>query len=811
MNSPIFGHQFAWRSAVLFLVLLAAICPAWCQDEETPEEPAVAPMVAAHPLIDFATVPIAPESKRFAILSIPLSVNDCTPKPIIRQQHLRKISCIIENRGGLDLNDFKPLTKDEKSGLALFAESQDVPEFFNYVEGDTTSDIPLILKKAPEVVQMATGFMVTFEPVAVGGWTQIPIDADAFPDFYIVGRTSIEMRHGDGFEAYMHPGMITIEDRDPSIGTFKRFDLPFPSPEFGENLSTCLGFATLKEYSDPAIFQCDIVQLYNYTKIGQRLPNRSEPTTIMAMDLIGAPSEEYFIREIRVNFIAVDMYPMSWLWDTQFGTSVAGDVSGFGSVHSLSGKSSSGFIQFDYLNSRVPKFLQNPQLYETFPPPLSNPNEFGLSVFDRANPRRARFLADRARDRARTPTPDVLLGLLKDEPGGIFVFADGDGGTPGVYESTVDRLLVLDDGVRFENLDVNTIPPDIINRLLPTELLKSKFSLMPTDPITGEVDLSFLTRDEPLDWLFLPGLAMLLEMYGGFEAPDGLKIDETFVENYRVAPRDFTWDSGKYWLGLSRELIDFLLEDAALEAADEDGDGIPDVILADYSRNHFLILETDRRRGRGFAFDLRRIIFPRDTYPDEEAEVSLFVDDLDSEGLLDFFTVSRRHNQIRLVFPSPGGKAKTRTVFLPSLSHALDREGVGWFGKAVWYGDTDGDGAKELLVVTNQPLDPSFDLSSVSRASPDEAIRSILRPEAEKTSFAPYFRLLIYRIKGEKISLAGKLNTFVASRGMRPERIVFRGRDVSPVPRIIIEFANRKTGRAIQATFAIAKRPAARR
>jgi len=576
MNSPIFGHQFAWRSAVLFLVLLAAICPAWCQDEETPEEPAVAPMVAAHPLIDFATVPIAPESKRFAILSIPLSVNDCTPKPIIRQQHLRKISCIIENRGGLDLNDFKPLTKDEKSGLALFAESQDVPEFFNYAEGDTTSDIPLILKKAPEVVQMATGFMVTFEPVTVGGWTQIPIDADAFPDFYIVGRTSIEMRHGDGFEAYMHPGMITIEDRDPSIGTFKRFDLPFPSPEFGENLSTCLGFATLKEYSDPAIFQCDIVQLYNYTKIGQRLPNRSEPTTIMAMDLIGAPSEEYFIREIRVNFIAVDMYPMSWLWDTQFGTSVAGDVSGFGSVHSLSGKSSSGFIQFDYLNSRVPKFLQNPQLYETFPPPLSNPNEFGLSVFDRANPRRARFLADRARDRARTPTPDVLLGLLKDEPGGIFVFADGDGGTPGVYESTVDRLLVLDDGVRFENLDVNTIPPDIINRLLPTELLKSKFSLMPTDPITGEVDLSFLTRDEPLDWLFLPGLAMLLEMYGGFEAPDGLKIDETFVENYRVAPRDFTWDSGKYWLGLSRELIDFLLEDAALEAADEDGDGIPD-------------------------------------------------------------------------------------------------------------------------------------------------------------------------------------------------------------------------------------------
>ncbi len=577
MNSPISGHRSPWRCAVLSLVLLAAVSPAWCQDgESSDEEPAVDPIVAAHPLINFATIPVRPDSKPFAILSIPLSVNDCTPKPIIRQQHLRRVSFIIEDRGGLDLTDFKPLTKDEKSGLALFAESGDVPEFFHYAEGDPTSDIPLFLQKAPEIVQMATGFKVTFDPVPIGGWTQIPIDADAFPDFYVVARSSIEMRHGDSFEAYMLPGMVTIEDRDPSIGTFKRFDLRFPSTEFGENLSTCLGFATLDEYSKPSIFQCDIVQLYNYTRVGQRLSNRSEPTTLVAMDLIGAPTEEYFVREIRLNFVAVDMYPISWLWDSAFGGAADGDVGGMGSVHSISGKANDGFIQFDYLNSHVPKFLQNPQLYETFPPPLSQANEFGLSIFDRTNPRRARFLMDRARDRARTPTPDVLLGLLKDEPGGIFVFAEGEGGTPGVYESTVDRLLVLDEGVRFENLDINTVPPDIINRLLPTELLKSNFSLMPTNPITGEVDLSFLLRDEPLDWLFLPGLAMMLEMYGGFEAPDGLKIDETFVENYRVAPRDFSWDSGKYWLGLSRELIDFLLEDAALEAADEDGDELPD-------------------------------------------------------------------------------------------------------------------------------------------------------------------------------------------------------------------------------------------
>ncbi|MFH1741182.1 MAG: hypothetical protein ABIH23_19440, partial [bacterium] len=523
-----------------------------------------------------------PNSEPFALLSIPVAVNDCAPKVQIRQQNLISISFILENLGGLDLGDFKALRKDEQSGLALYAESGDVPAFFNYAEGDPTSDIPLILKKAPTVVNLATGYMITFEPVSVAGSTQLQITSDTYPDFYIVGRSSIELRHGDSFEARMNPNMITIEDRDPKVGVFKRFDLPFPSPEFASRLATCLNVAVPSEYSSRAIFQGDIVQLYNDTQIGQRITNRSEPTTILSMDLVGAASEEYFVREIRVNFVGVDLYPISWLWGQPSlpgGAGIASMGALFGGYVNAPDYLDRGNIPNDLLLNyyvQVPKFLQNPQWYQTFPPPLAIPNAFGTTVFDRNNPKRAHYLADRGTDVPAVITPEVLLDLLKDGEGGVFVFTEGQGGTQGIYEPTVDRRLVLGDEVRFENLDITTIPREIINRLLPTNLLQSDRSILPRDRQTGEVSLSFLLDDVPLDWMLLPGLSRLLERYGSYAPPSGYKINPAVIDAYKVAPRDFSWDTGKHLLGLSRELIDVLMADAAAESADLDADGVAD-------------------------------------------------------------------------------------------------------------------------------------------------------------------------------------------------------------------------------------------
>nr|HPO09136.1 hypothetical protein [bacterium] len=312
------SHGRIARPTVFFLVFLfcsAALTPATWGQGYIP----LPDFAAGNERIHFATTVVSPNSGPVALLSIPLSVNDWTAKPQIRQQNLRSITFILENLGGLDLSDFLPLTKDGTSGIALYAESGDVPEFFNYSEGDATSDIPLILKSAPAVVRLATGYQITFEPVSVAGSTQLPINSDGFPEFYIVGKTSIELRQGDAFEAYMTPGMISIEDRDPNVGVFRRFDDHFPSETFANNFSTQLGgLAVLPEFRQRAIFRGDIVQIYNRTTVGQRIINRSEPTTILAMDLVGAPTEEYFVKEIRVNFLGIDLYPISWLYGPEY-------------------------------------------------------------------------------------------------------------------------------------------------------------------------------------------------------------------------------------------------------------------------------------------------------------------------------------------------------------------------------------------------------------------------------------------------------------------------------------------------------------
>ncbi|HOE10614.1 MAG TPA: hypothetical protein PLQ35_05845 [bacterium] len=570
------------RPTVFFLVFLfcsAAITPTMWGQIPLPD------FAASNARVHLATKVVSPNSGPVALLSIPLSVNDWTAKPQIRQQNLKSITFILENLGGLDLTDFLPLTKDGTSGIALYAESGDVPEFFNYAEGDATSDIPMILKSAPAVVPLATGYQITLEPVQIAGSTQLPINSDGFPEFYIVAKTSIELRQGDAFEAYMTPGMIRIEDRDPSVGVFRRFDYHFPSEDFATNFSTQLGgLAILPEFRNRAIFQGDIVQIYNRTTVGQRIINRSEPTTILAMDLVGAPTEEYFVKEVRVNFIGIDLYPISWLYGPQFlpGSTALGwagiDDIFLGYVNGPSRfiGNANPYDTFPNYYIHVPKFLQNPSWYEVFTPPLAKPDERGLSIFNRANPNRAKYLADRGMDVPTLVSPEIFLDLLQDGEGGIFLFTEGSGGVQGLYESNLDRRLTLGDGVRFETLDVTTLPREIINRLLPATLLKSRRSALPRSPITGEVQLSFLLDDVPLDFLLTPGLAELMQRYGQYAPPQGYKIASGVVDAYRVAPRDFSWDTGKYVLGLSREMIDALLADAALESADANEDGMYD-------------------------------------------------------------------------------------------------------------------------------------------------------------------------------------------------------------------------------------------
>ena len=69
---------------------------------------------------------------------------------------------------------------------------------------------------------------------------------------------------------------------------------------------------------------------------------------------------------------------------------------------------------------------------------------------------------------------------------------------------------------------------------------------------------------------------------------------------------------------------------------DLNGDGIADVVLADPVRNHFLLLLTQRQTGRGFSFTMDRITLPTAAYGGDPDRVSLYFDDCNKDGLLDF-------------------------------------------------------------------------------------------------------------------------------------------------------------------------------
>ncbi len=239
---------------------------------------------------------------------------------------------------------------------------------------------------------------------------------------------------------------------------------------------------------------------------------------------------------------------------------------------------------------------------------------------------------------------------------------------------------------------------------------------------------------------------------------------------------------------------------------DLNGDGIQDVVLADYARKHFLLLQTNRRGGRGFSFSLQRITMPPEAYGSNGKNVSLFFDDLNGDALLDIFTVSAAHNQIHMILRRPEGEAQPALAYLPRLPKAADVSGAGWFDKAVWFGDLDQDGVQEILVLTNQVLNPDFVPPRGAQnkpADPASKIRTALLDGDEQRYYAPYFRLLVYRIREAAVALVATFNTRIPAATFYPGRIVLRNPDPTLPGELVLEVVSRASGRSVHGVLPI--------
>lgn len=427
---------------------------------------------------------ITPLSSRVSVLGFPLSVladrnrdgeiDIIVPPgaiPIPRLQELEEITFLIEDltegRDGLNISeDFLPLEAAAfSSGLALFKESGAVPDRFNFTTGDPSSDIPVDLISRPQVEVDPTNprrFFVTMRPVPSVAASRLPVQQTSFPSFYLVARSSLNLRHGDTFRVSIPANGIKVREiSDSPMPDLRAYRVPFPDEIF----------APLNPlFAEPSVFQGDIVQLVNQisdTDNSYRIDNSSEARTIIGIDYVGRPDEDYFIREVKVNFIGLNL--------ASVGRLIAQLID---PVYAPMGV---GFMQTTW----KPSFFYSPHFYN-FPEDPENPgftlterrmigedeieypvtmpldfNGIPRSAFLFANDDPERHVTSYVPFGPREAYTDglrpshvagrnVFAEILPSGPGGIFLFRD-IGGQPGQFDPGVDRVIKLDnDRIRVE-------------------------------------------------------------------------------------------------------------------------------------------------------------------------------------------------------------------------------------------------------------------------------------------------------------------------------------------------------------------------
>ncbi len=236
-------------------------------------------------------------------------------------------------------------------------------------------------------------------------------------------------------------------------------------------------------------------------------------------------------------------------------------------------------------------------------------------------------------------------------------------------------------------------------------------------------------------------------------------------------------------------------------ARDLNNDTIPDCVLADHASRQLILLVTRRHGERPFSFEPRQVALPAQTFTGAPANTAFFGADLDADGTMDFFMTATDHNQLTRILVGADGALVPSVVTLPDLPAGPPSPDENWHAKSVWFGDADGDGADELLVLSNEPLDPEFLPPRDPTARRDKLIQSIVAPGGERRHYAPYFRLLVYRVGAASIRRVCTLNTQLSAAGYDPCDILLGDFDADGRPELVLEALPRAGGRPTQSVF----------
>ncbi len=477
-NSTIFPAGLIWGLALIVMAASFAL-PALAQDGED----------------EIIPLGISPLSVRTAVLSFPLSAigNEGSQIPVPRLQEIEELVVIIEDLSegapSVDIEeDFLPLSASSlSSGISLFQESSAQPDRFSFFANDPGSDIPVDLVDAPTVQVDPTNpkrFFITFKPVPGTSTARVPLIQDSHPDFHVVVQTTLDWRQGDTFEASIPANSITIRDRRNPLPDNTLYETPFPDEAF-------VGLNPI--FAERQVFVGDIVEIVNLVKETDnafRIDAKSEARTVLGFDFVGRPDEDYFIKEVKVNFVGLNL------------ASVAHLIGQIGSGFSFGGVTVGGTAR--------PTYFYNPFFYN-FPEDPENPGMiwmeqrnfggeeplsyaktmpldffgFPRNVFsigtDNLNahvmsyvPYGPRPFGSFGLEPSHTAGQDIFLKPLERAAGGIFLYRE-IGGQQTKFDPGVDRVIAMDPSeleikpfdITADDIAANPALGAVLERMLP--------------------------------------------------------------------------------------------------------------------------------------------------------------------------------------------------------------------------------------------------------------------------------------------------------------------------------------------------------
>ena len=477
-SSRIFPVGLVWGLA-LIVMAMTVVMPAFAQDDEE----AIIPLG------------ISPLSARTAVLSFPISAigNEGSQIPIPRLQEIEELTIVLEDltegAPGIDIeDDFLPLSASAlSSGISLFQESSSQPDRFSFFANDPGSDIPVDLLDAPSVEVDPTNprrYFITFKPVPGSSSARVPLIQDSHPDFHIVVSTTLNWRQGDMFEVSIPANGIKINDRQNELVKDTLYETPFPDDAF-------VGLNT--KFAERQVFVGDIVEIVSLIKATDnsfRIDAKSEARTLLGFDFVGRADEDYFIKEVKVNFVGLNL------------SSIVHLINAIGSGFDFNGISVSG--------AGRPTFFFNPFFYN-FPEDPENPGMIWMEERDLGGeepisypktmplnfagvPRSAFFtpnddlnshvlsylpygprpFGSSGLEPTHVTNQDIFLKPLENAAGGIFLYREV-GGQSGKYDVGIDRVIALDPAklkitpfdITSDQLDANPALGEVLQRMLP--------------------------------------------------------------------------------------------------------------------------------------------------------------------------------------------------------------------------------------------------------------------------------------------------------------------------------------------------------